>query len=109
MRLYNINGKVYALMNNIYSQVQYVIKTNDGLSKPISSQLGVKQGCNCSPTLFNIYVNDLKDYLASDKAASPTMDEQELTHLLFADDLVLLSRSCDFLIVDLFERGDDLV
>lgn len=89
----NITGKIYDVISSMYTNLSYVIRTEEGSSNPVPSYVGVKQGCVCSPTLFNIYVNDLQYYLDTTQADAPVLNDSKLTHLLFADDLVLFSKS----------------
>jgi hypothetical protein len=51
----------------------------------------VRQGDNLSPTLFNIYINELEGALKQSAVPGLTVLESEVKCLLFADDLVLLS------------------
>ena len=56
------------------------------------SRLGVKQGGNLSPNLFKIFINSLPDYL--EKTNDPISIEEKSIHcLMYADDIVLLSKS----------------
>ncbi|XP_064867703.1 serine incorporator 5 isoform X2 [Oncorhynchus nerka] len=52
---------------------------------------GVRQGCSLSPTLFNLYFNELARVLEQAAAPGLTVLESEAKCLRFADDLVLLS------------------
>ena len=52
---------------------------------------GVRQGCNLSPTLFNLYINELATILEKSTAPGLTLHDKEINFLLYADDLVLLS------------------
>ena len=51
----------------------------------------MRQGCSLSPTLFNIYINELARALKKSVAPGLTLLEPEVKCLLFADDLVLKS------------------
>ena len=71
---------------------------------------GVRQGCSLSPTLFNIYINELAR--APEQSAAPGLNllESEVKCLLFAYDLVLLSPTKEGLQqhLDLLHRFSDL-
>jgi exonuclease III len=86
-----VRGKTLQLIANMYDKVDYQVKTRNTMSDVIHSNVGVRQGCVCSPTLFNVYLNDLCSYLEPDGCHAPTLDDTKITHLLFADDLVLFS------------------
>ncbi len=47
--------------------------------------------CPLSPTLFNIYINELAKVLEQSSAPGLTLHDSNIKFLLFADDLVLLS------------------
>jgi hypothetical protein len=88
-----IQGKVFEIIRSMYENTEYSIKTNSGASRNFSLDIGVKQGCVLSPLLFNIYVNDMKDYFEPDACSPPTLDGIQVTHLLHADDLIMFSTS----------------
>ena len=58
---YNITGKVYNIIKNMYSNTSYQILVNGNLSPKLSALLGVEQGCCMSPISSNIFQNDLHD------------------------------------------------
>ena len=63
------------------------------VSKPY---IGLKQGCPISPLLFNVYINDLEQYLdlfGSDPGVS--VGTTTISSFMFADDVVILANSPD--------------
>ena len=76
----------------MYSNISYSIKSNGQYSTSFSSTMGVKQGCNLSPLLFNLFINDIHD--AFDSSCHPvSLDSSRLNTLAFADDIVLMSET----------------
>ena len=74
----------------MYETISYKIKLKDGYLDPITSNLGLKQGCPLSPMLFNLYIDDVKDIF--DEQCDPvTITDTNISHFLYADDLVLVS------------------
>ena len=80
------------LMLSMYSSNDCSVKLEEGYTTFFRSHVGVKQGCNLSPTLFNLFINDLPDIF--DRSCTPVkLNNTNLSCLLYADDLVLLSES----------------
>ena len=50
------------------------------------------QGDNISPQSFNLYISDLKSFLGEDDD-TPKLDSTPIYCLMYAGDLVLMSRS----------------
>ena len=76
----------------MYDRVVSAVKVKSGLTATSTPLVGVRQGCNLSPTLFNIFVNNIVDIFDS------TCDHfdhgrMKINCLLYADDLILLSKS----------------
>ena len=68
-------------------------KNIEGWSKEINYNIGVKQGCPLSPTLFGIYIDKLEECLEKAGCVSPTLIGILINLLLYADDIVLMARS----------------
>ena len=80
---------IYAL----YEQVFGCVRCPGGLSDCFTSTIGVKQGCPLSPTLFGIYIDEITDFIACKGGKGVAMGDMQVSILLYADDIVLLSES----------------
>ena len=88
-----IGHKLLLNLRSLYNRTDYAIKVKDGILDPVSSNLGLKQGCPLSPLLFNIYINDISTHLQSTSDTDIIIHGTNITHFLYADDLVILSQS----------------
>ena len=68
------------------------IKKENYLNKPRVNNVGLKQGDSLSPTLFNIFLNYIGKELNTENTHLK-LGLHTLNHLLFADDLLLLSEA----------------
>lgn len=73
-------------------RITRALKIGNSHTDFFSQQRGVRQG---SPTLFNIYGSELASTLYNSSAPSLTLTESEIKHRLFADDLIILSKTED--------------
>ncbi len=58
-----IGGKFYDLIKSMYTASQCAVKIGNQRTKFFPQGRGVRQGCSLSPTLFNIYINQLANIL----------------------------------------------
>jgi len=73
-----------------------LIKFNNKLSKLAEINKGVRQGCPLSPTLFNIYLDEIiTKWQNQDITGIKLTKHQQLSTLLFADDQVIIANSED--------------
>ena len=76
----------------MYNNVRACVKTSNGLTDFFSSTSGVKHGCNLSPNLFNIFVNDITNI--SNLSCEPvSLGGSKVNCLLYADNLLVMSNS----------------
>ncbi|XP_078659029.1 uncharacterized protein LOC144904189 [Branchiostoma floridae x Branchiostoma belcheri] len=88
-----IGGNFYKLIKCLYSKPETCVKTKSGLTPPFVTDKGFRQGCNLSPTLFNLYINDLVKELDNSECMPPALHNLYVSCLLYADDVVILSES----------------
>ena len=91
---YDIGGKFYDLLNSLYSRSACSIKLGINKTNTFSYRRGVRQGCILSPLLFNLFVNELPLSL-NQNGTDPFIlpNGSKLNSVLYADDLVILSKS----------------
>ncbi|CAG2200582.1 unnamed protein product [Mytilus edulis] len=86
------SGHLNLQVNVLTPVVECCVRINGQLTDWFNVQCGLKQGCLLSPLLFNVYVNGLVTYICSLNAGI-NIDEENVSILLYADDLVLLAGS----------------
>ena len=90
----NVGGNFYDLIKNLYYNSTGSVRIGDFQTQSFQYARGVRQGCILSPLLFNLYINDLPysfENILSDPFVLP--NGTKLNSLLYADDLIILSRS----------------
>lgn len=90
-----VTGHMHSVIENMYSKTKLKVDVGIGLTEEFASNIGVRQGDNLSPTLFNIFINDLPDIFEADNCSPVTLKDSQISCLMYADDLVILSESAD--------------
>ena len=87
-----IQGKFFDCLKDMYSNSAAKIKLLNKLSEKIDVLCGTEQGHPMSPELFKCFVHSLSEELNElDDMKVPVLNSVRITHLLWADDLVLLA------------------
>ena len=85
-----IRGEFFDVLENMYNNSHAKIKIGSKLSDALDILAGTEQGHPMSPELFKIFLYDLSDDL-DEHHNCPELYDMIITHLLWADDIVLLS------------------
>ena len=84
-----------SLIDSMYSELKAAVKLSNGITPFFNSAVGVRQGRNLSPLLFNIFVNDIFDIFDDLKCCPVKLNNKPITSLMYADDLLILSETED--------------
>ena len=89
-----IRGNFLETLRNMYKNTKFAIKLGDKLTQFFPCMKGVRQGDPLSPTLFNLFLNDLFSELRSETCDPVSLNDTDYFNALaYADDIVLLSRT----------------
>ena len=88
-----VKGFMYENIKCIYSEATCSINVNNILTEWFKTDSGVIQGDTLSPTLFNIFINDMVNEVNALNLGIPFDDGNRLSILLYADDIVVLSET----------------
>jgi len=81
LKSYGLDGKLFQWLNNFLSNRRQLVTINNAISDQIDVTSGVPQGSVLGPTLFHLFINDIRDILT----------DINVKFKLFADDLKLYS------------------
>ena len=89
------SGKVLKIIEAMINNIIQIPKIDGRLLPPITTLLGLKQGDNLSPILFDIFFDDVEEIF--DDSCNPIKLHNGLSinHLLYADDMAILSLSSE--------------
>ena len=90
----NVGGNFYNLIKSLYCNSSCSVRVGENRTRSFSYSRGVRRGCILSPLLFNLYINNLP-YLFENTLSDPFVlpNGTKVNSLLYADDLIILSRS----------------
>ena len=89
----NVSGMFFKIVKAMYINNNICVKINTcERTSFLKSNVGVLQGDSLSPLHFNLYISDLKYFLGVDDD-TPKLVNSRINCLMYADDLILMSRS----------------
>ena len=95
LRKSGVHGKLYNALRSIYDSVLACVRDKSLYSSYFKCPHGVKQGCLLSPQMFSFFINELAVELSKKGKHGVQFipGAVEIFLLLFADDVILWSRS----------------
>ena len=88
----DVSGKFYNVIKNMYSNYVTSVKLPQGVTDSFVTNTGIRQGDSLSPLLFCLFIDDIKNLFDQDDDPC-SVGNLQLSHLLYADDLILISES----------------
>ena len=105
MKRYNMGSKVIKIIQELYAKATSAVLVQGSIGDWFHTQVGVRQGCLLSPTLFNILLEQIMTDALDNHAGSVSIGGQIVTNLRFADDIDLIAGTeCE--LADLVTRLD---
>ena len=87
-----IQGQYFSCLQHMYTNSSAKVKLLNKLSEKLDILCGTEQGHPMSPELFKCFVHELSVELNTQNETDvPLLNGEKITHLLWADDLVLLA------------------
>jgi len=87
-----VQGKMWRVIKNMYKVVESCVRIGPNAKTDwFGLEVGLRQGCILSPTLFLIFINGLAERLK--EVGGARYRDIKVSLLLFADDIVLMAES----------------
>ena len=90
-----ITGKFLDILKSMYTGDTVESVVNGVRTRPVYLKRGLRQGCSLSPILFNLYISDIGHDLTVAGEGFEIGKGVNVSGLLFADDIVLISKTAD--------------
>ena len=90
-------------LESMYLGIKCSVKLSNGTTPLFNSYVCLHQGCNLSPMLFNVFINDISHIFYDNSSGCFPVDlgKHKLNCLMYADDLLILSETEQGLICSL--------
>ncbi|XP_029054544.1 uncharacterized protein LOC114881833 [Osmia bicornis bicornis] len=86
-----IEKGLIARVKEIYRRSKCTIRVGEEVSEEFFTEMGVRQGCPLSPTLFAILISDIEEEFRKAQAGGVVVGREKFWTLAYADDLVLVT------------------
>ena len=90
---YEVSTNFVSLLKNMYEKTKLSVCLPRGIREFFPSNVGLKQGCNMSPILFNLFISDINEISDECFCHPVTLGNIKLSNLLYADGLILISET----------------
>ena len=90
---YGVSSNFVSLLRNMHEKTKLSVRLPRSITEFFSSNVGLKQGRNMSPILFNLFVNDINEIFDVRFCHPVSLGNIKLSNLLYADDLILISET----------------
>lgn len=87
----DVVGNFFNCLKTMYESSSTCIKLSERISETFLVQIGTEQGHPLSPELFKMFIHDLSIQLNLVPGSYPTLTDKPITHLMWADDIVILA------------------
>jgi hypothetical protein len=88
-----VSPKWVRVFSYIYKMAHARVQTSEGLTEPIKIMKGVLQGESASPSIFNLFLEEIVCRLEKAKVAGFKLHSLVVHILMYADDMVILAPS----------------
>ena len=93
LRRYNISSGIINCIEALYESSRCMVRIGEDLSECFPTSVGVRQGCLLSPTLCNIFLENIMAESLVELESPLAISGREINNLRFADDIDLLHGS----------------
>ena len=87
-----IDGKMYFIIKALYTHTSSCINVNNNLTEWFDTLFGVRQGDCLSPSLFNIFINDLAVGI-KEISLGVNIETEKVSILMYADDVAFITEN----------------
>ena len=87
MKKYNISANLIPVIKNLYDKATNAVLFNSSIGDWFRTTVGVRQECQLSPTLFNIFLERIMTDALEDHEGTVSNGGRTITNLRFADNI----------------------